>query len=261
MKKIEGKLSKAVRDANEKGRLGLIIYVVPAYPNMQRYNEVRELLSKKEFVSIIEHTIPVDSSYETANKTIINAHKTALNNIKEEEIADTLATKQPNILVLYKQSVEKMGLENLIERYSKPLDAVLLEWEDEKPEIYYEAFEKAGVENIFVVYPNMPKEEFDKVVKIAPKEAQIYLSCSSMTGGELESLEDIKNCAKKTKKQRPDTTIIAGMGIKNSDDIKILSPIKEIDGIVIGTSFIKLLDENDNKINEFLSEIEKALYR
>ena len=82
-----------------------------------------------------------------------------------------------------------------------------------------------------------------------------YVSITGITGTKSASVKDVKNKIKIIKKIT-DLPVIAGFGIKNSIDAKKMSSIS--DGVVIGSSLVKNIDEVYKKKNG-LNEIFKFL--
>ena len=65
------RLYDAIELANTEGRLGLVLYPVPFFPNPTVYAETMDLLGRTPFVSGIETTIPVRNGFSDHANNII----------------------------------------------------------------------------------------------------------------------------------------------------------------------------------------------
>jgi tryptophan synthase alpha subunit len=254
-------LTPVIKEANRQGRLGLIVYLVPGYPDLQRYNEVRKTLEEKDFVTIIETTVPVTGDFCTASAAIIKAHRTASEVLKGNLTLSLLETHKPNFAVLYRQTVARLGLDGFLKQFAPVLNAGALEWEEHDEPYYADAFAKHGMEYIIGVTPSMSADEVKHAMRLALADGMIYLSCARMTGAAMDDLSDIRRCAERIEQMQPTTTVAAGMGIKNASDIMKISSIREIDAVVVGTAFLQALGRGRYATDQFLNEIEPALYR
>lgn len=254
-------LTPVIKEANRQGRLGLIVYLVPGYPDLQRYDDARKTIEEKDFITIIETTVPVTDDFSTASEAIIKAHLTASEVLKGNLTSSMVKTHKPNFAVLYRQTVDRMGLDGFLKQFAPVLNAGILEWEDHDEPHYADAFVKHGMEYIAVVTTSMSADEIKHVMKLALADGMIYLSCARMTGADMDDISDIRRCAERIKQLQPTTTVAAGMGIKNASDIMKISSIREIDAVVVGTAFLQALGRGKYATDQFLSEIEHALYR
>lgn len=253
------KLSNAIGAANEQNRLGLILFAIPGFPDLEGYRAIINMLEQRACVSIIEHTLPVDHGYETANATIIQAHHTAMRELNEEVSADLLQTTVPNFLVLYQHTIEAQGLSAFLDVYGSVIDGLVPEWDDLAfIEHNRAALNEFSVECLAVVDTIMSTAEIEAALRFSAEDGLIYLSCSPMTGGELATLESLQTCIRFVKTLRPQATIAAGMGIKSADDIRRLAQLDDLNAVVVGTSFLQNMTTVE-QASRFIDQLEPAL--
>ncbi|MEK8019813.1 MAG: hypothetical protein VSS75_023310, partial [Candidatus Parabeggiatoa sp.] len=106
-------LNVAVKAANDKGALALMIYAIPNFPDPDTYQDILAILHENPWVTIIETTFPVTSRFsEFANQTIQNAHLQAAQFSDSLSVMDTLQPfRKPTVCVLYRETYEKLGYE------------------------------------------------------------------------------------------------------------------------------------------------------
>jgi tryptophan synthase alpha subunit len=258
----KSRLSTAIQEANQKNRLGLVVYIIPGFPNLETYLDLKEMLEQRECVSILETTIPVHGDFATASPTIIHAHLEANHALRGNTSPELLATQKPSFMVLYRQTYQEMGIVNFLQRYASVIDGITLEWDD--PHFIRQNFKSLNqfeVEFITGTYSNMALSEVENALEYATQDGLIYLGCASITGGPMSAQSDIQAGARKIKTVRPHATIAAGMGIKTADDIRALAQIQQVDAVVVGTSFLQRAAQGVTQAEIFLNEIEAALGR
>ena len=124
----------------------------------------------------------------------------------------------------------------------------------EEDEEFYNLSYKNNLPLIRLVTPTTDEIRLKKILKNACGFVY-YVSITGITGTKSASVKDVKNKIKIIKKIT-DLPVIAGFGIKNSIDAKKMSSIS--DGVVIGSSLVKNIDEVYKKKNG-LNEIFKFL--
>ena len=89
-----------------------------------------------------------------------------------------------------------------------------------------------------------------------------YVTITGITGQHSANLEELKNSIKIIK-NHTNLPVIAGFGIKDANDVKEICQIA--DGAVVGSSIVKIIEENYknksimlNKIFNFTKELKKG---
>ena len=81
-----------------------------------------------------------------------------------------------------------------------------------------------------------------------------YVSVMGITGQKSANLIELERAVTFIK-QHTNLPVVPGFGIKNASDVKNICKIA--DGAVVGSSIIKLIEENLNNKQKMLSEIDK----
>ncbi len=254
-------LHAAVENANKDGRVALMLYTIPNYPSPEIYQKTLEILYKTPEVTIVESTFPVTSKYsEYANQFIQAAHQQAAKyESKETGIDNFQAFKKTSICVLYQQTFDELGFENILKKIQGKIDGILFEWEIEDIASYAPLAKEYDIELIQCTYPEMTAVEMDTYIGLTDSKPLIYLVSASMTGAELLTNEELIDCIKETKKHRPKSKVMAGFGVRNADDIKTLSQLEGLDGVIIGTAFLEKMAQGIDAVEEYLHHIIPAL--
>ncbi|HDN27081.1 MAG TPA: hypothetical protein ENG03_08310 [Thioploca sp.] len=254
-------LNVAVKEANDKGALALMIYAIPNFPDPDTYQDILAILHENPCVTIIETTFPVTSRFsEFANQTIQNAHRQAAQFTDGLSIMETLQPfKKPTVGVLYRETYEKLGYEAILQKIQGKIDGLLFEWVIPNVEAYAYSFERYGIELVQCAEPSMTEQEMAHYLSLAVEEPIVYLVSAPMTGAEMFSEEKIISCVHAIKTYRANAKIFAGFGIRNADDIAMLSCIEGIDGVIIGTAFLDIMQQGATQVAAFLDEIAPAL--
>jgi len=253
------KLNHAIADANDNGRLGLILYTIPGFPTVPDYQATLDLLDQTEGVSIVETTIPVETGFsDHANDTIRRAHIQAASSIAS---GVPPRPAKPALCVLYKSTSDARGFETVLVDTLGQFEGLLLEWAEEDESPYVTTARKHGLELVQCVGPWMDADKIGRIVERSDEEPLIYLMSAPMTGAELFSNQELSSCILETKKHRPAAKVAAGFGIRTGKDVRRLAEIEELDAVIIGTAFLEALDAGLGAAKALLADVEPALKR
>ena len=253
------KFHQAIEEANRDGHLGLIIYVVPNYPNPSQYENILSQLDSCGFVSIIETTIPtIEGFSEHANDTIRNAHIEAC---RHTAAAPGRRPHKPTLCVLYRGTVDKSSFEQVLIENKGAWEGLILEWSEKNEAPYVETANRHGLELVQCVGPWMSEQRIREILSLAIPKPLVYLMSAPLTGAKLFSNDELKKCIETTKSICPSAKIAAGFGIRNAEDIKTLSVIEGLDAVIIGTAFLETMGRGPQDVAEFLRSLEAAIIR
>jgi tryptophan synthase alpha subunit len=254
-------LHAAVEKASDDGKVALMIYTIPNFPNPETYKETLDILYQHPNVTFIETTFPVSSKYSKfANKTIRSAHQQAIEYVDGLTVLENLqAFNKPSTCVLYQETFDALGFESILKKMQGKIDSILFEWEVDEMSSYASLAEQYEIELIQCAYPGMTPTEMDKYIGLTGKKPLIYLVSAAMTGADLCSDAELIECIRKTKKYRPEAKMMAGFGIRNADDIRNMSRLEGLDGVIIGTAFLETMSQGVKAVEEFLDSIAPAL--
>ena len=260
MKRIEKKLKELSQD-NQKAFVG---YLVAGDPDLETSLELMHL-SVDSGVDILEIGVPFTDPI-AEGPTIQQAHDRSLENETNlQKIVDLICKfrekdfNTPIILMGYINNF--LMYKDLINRsHGLGVDGVLVV--DIPGELSLEDY---GIDNqdldvISLVSPTTSKDRVKEIVKNSTGFIY-YVTLRGVTGSSnLDGNEIEKNI--KYIKSVSSIPVMAGFGIKNSDDAKLLSSFS--DGIVIGSSIVELIHKNsENKdfheVSDYISNMKDAI--
>ena len=260
MKRIEKKLKELSQD-NQKAFVG---YIVAGDPDLETSLELMHL-SVDSGVDILEIGVPFTDPI-AEGPTIQQAHDRSLENQTNlQKIVDLVGkfrekdSNTPIILMGYINNF--LMYKDLINRsHNLGVDGVLVV--DIPGELSLEDY---GIDNqdldvISLVSPTTSKDRVKEIVKNSTGFIY-YVTLRGVTGSSnLDGNEIEKNI--KHIKSFSSIPVMAGFGIKNSDDAKLLSSFS--DGIVIGSSIVELIYKNsENKdfheVSDYISNMKDAI--
>lgn len=231
-----------------KGKSAFVAYICAGDPNYQTsFNILKEL--PKNGVDIIELGVPfLDPAGD--GPIIEKAYKRAISNgssLKKtlEMVQDFRKddSKTPIILMTYYNPIFKFGcVEFFKTAKNSGVDGVLivdlpLEEEDEILDIV----KNSEIDLIRLIAPTTDEERIRKISKNAS--GFLYLiSMLGITGTKTASIDDNKINLEKLRRNS-ELPVVIGFGIKEPKQAYEFSQIG-VDGIVIGSAFVKNIDEN-----------------
>ena len=260
MKRIEKKLKELSQD-NQKAFVG---YIVAGDPDLETSLELMHL-SVDSGVDILEIGVPFTDPI-AEGPTIQQAHDRSLeNNTNLQKIVDLVCKfrekdiNTPIILMGYINNF--LTYKDLINRsHDLGVDGVLVV--DIPGELSLEDY---GIDNqdldvISLVSPTTSKERVKEIVKNSTGFIY-YVTLRGVTGSSNLDGNEIEQNIKYIK-SISSIPVMAGFGIKNSDDAKLLSSFS--DGIVIGSSIVELIYKNsENKdfheVSDYISNMKDAI--
>ena len=260
MKRIEKKLKELSQD-NQKAFVG---YIVAGDPDLETSLELMHL-SVDSGVDILEIGVPFTDPI-AEGPTIQQAHDRSLENQTNlQKIVDLVGkfrekdSSTPIILMGYINNF--LMYKDLINRsHDLGVDGVLVV--DIPGELSLEDY---GIDNqdldvISLVSPTTSKDRVKEIVKNSTGFIY-YVTLRGVTGSSNLDGNEIEQNIKYIK-SISSIPVMAGFGIKNSDDAKLLSSFS--DGIVIGSSIVELIYKNsENKdfheVSDYISNMKDAI--
>jgi tryptophan synthase alpha subunit len=251
-------LSEPFHKAKKSGRLGLIVYTIPGFPDAAASDDIVAWLQQEDAVSIIENTIPVTRGFsDHANATIRAAH-TAATQFATESMVYERWTK-PSLCVLYQSTSQEMGFEGVCKRASGIFDGMILEWSepDEKP--YVDIANQHGIELVQCIGPWHSTERIGQIMQNVRPGGLVYLMSAEMTGADLFPNDRLADCIARARTFRPDIVVAAGFGVRTAAHVRQLSSVPGLDGVIIGTEFLRHAEKGGEAAKAYLREIFAAL--
>jgi len=247
MRRIERKFS----ELKKKEEKALVAYLTAGDPDLEKTREIILGLDSAG-VDILEIGVPF--SDPTADGPIIQAaSRRALENgatlSKILNMAESVRESSdiPVVLFGYYNPILNYGNERFAKRAKAAgVDGVLVV--DLPPEESAELrkhTDRSGIDFISLIAPTTPSERIRKISRKASG-FLYYVSITGVTGTAKPQSSDIE---REMKKIRGITTlpVVVGFGISTQEQAREIAP--HADGIVIGSAFVRLIEENSNKSN------------
>ncbi|MFD2146955.1 tryptophan synthase subunit alpha [Mucilaginibacter antarcticus] len=246
--------------ANKKDNL-LSIYYTAGYPELNTTVDIAEALEKAG-VDFLEVGFPY-SDPVADGPTIQNSSQKSLDagmtlTVLFEQLADLRKRVSiPILLMGYVNPIVQYGVERFCKKAAEVgVDGIIV---PDLPMYEYETmysgyFADNNLSNIFLVTPQTSPDRIRKIDGLS--NAFIYLlSSSSITGGSLNVSDSIEAYYTRVKQMKLDNPIIIGFGI--SDNATFSKACQFANGAIVGSKFVKLLDEPDylQKIPAFIQSI------
>jgi tryptophan synthase alpha subunit len=257
------KLGDAVREAARHNRLALILYTIPNYPDRESYARLVTRLSDSEGVTIVETTVPVGSGFSAhANDVIRGSHRRVVAaGTRISDLHGLPQPRQPTLCVLYRETLDRFGMGEFLEKTKDLFDGLLPEWDEPDGTLYLRDCEDAGVELVQCVGPWMPRERVAELVRLGVPNPLVYLMSAPMTGATLFSTEELERTIAWVREDRPDAQIAAGFGIRDGKDVDALKAVRGLDGVIVGTTFLRALGDGEKSTEALLSDLERSIVR
>lgn len=225
------------RAARDAGRLGLVVYAMPGYPDPAAFEEIARVIEASELVSAVETTLPGARDLGV-HEALRAAHQAA---------RAARRVKRPNVAVVYPDQLAA-GWEVVLDALSP--DAVSFEGADD-------GGGRAACRGREIEWIESATPWMSAAALGALRAPLVYLSCAGAAGEGLARLEGIARAAA----ELGDRVVVAGMGIKGAEDVARLAAIPEIGGVVIGSAFVRAMAGGAEEVRAFLSTLAPSLRR
>ena len=162
--------------------------------------------------------------------------------------------KIPIILMGYYNIILHFGIKNFTKKcVSVGIDGVIIvDLQPEEDSELYEQINKNNIDLIRLITPTTTKERI-KIITSNASGFLYYVTITGVTGQKSANISELKEAIKEIKKYTK-LPIVAGFGINNKNDVKTICKIT--DGAVVGSSLIKIIENNLNQKKEMLNLIE-----
>lgn len=254
MNRINKKLQENNKSSDKSGKL-LSIYFTAGYPNLNDTESIIEKLEESG-VEMIEIGLPFSDPLadgptiqESSTKALQNGMTTKilfsqLENIRKSHPSGRKGVNIPLLIMGYFNPILQYGVEDFCKKCAEiGIDGLIIP--DLPVDVYQKEyqtiFEKYNLINVFLITPQTSKERILFIDSIS--KGFIYMVSSASTTGAINTFgDDQKNYFSKIEKMNLETPQIVGFGISNKETF--LQATKKAKGAIIGSAFVKYLDEN-----------------
>ncbi|MBI9035024.1 MAG: tryptophan synthase subunit alpha [Bacteroidales bacterium] len=244
----------------EKKKNILSIYFTAGYPKLGDTCRIINDLEQAG-VDLIEIGIPFSDPLADG-PVIQQSSLQALHNgmnlkLLFDQLQEVKNTSIPKILMGYYNSIYQYGIENFCKScVDNGVDGVIIP--DFPPEEYknkyIHIFENYGLHMIFLVTPQSTDERIQKLALLS--KGFLYLVSSFGTTGKTSSFDTTVPFLERIQRMNLQIPTLVGFGIDDSISFNLAS--KYANGAIIGSAFIKSL-ENNNNTNSFINTIQNQM--
>ena len=250
MSRIEGKF-KRLKEDNAKA---LVAYLTAGDPNLE---VTREIILGLDHAGVDILEIGVPFSDPTADGPIIQAasHRAlkggaTLSGILEMIEGVRQVSEIPVVLFGYYNPILSYGNEPFAKRaHEVGVDGILVvDLPPEESAELGEYTDRAGVDFISLIAPTSTDERIRKIARDAGG-FLYYISITGVTGTARPKVFDIKRDVERIRAVT-ELPVAVGFGISTPEQAREIAP--HADGIVIGSAFVRLIEENcgaNNRVN------------
>lgn len=230
----------------------LVGYITSSIPN-NSFTVDLALNMKEAGVDILELGIPF-SDPVADGPVIEKANQIALNGgfkLKDLfEVSSKIGPQMDTLWMGYMNPFYHYGLENFLEKAKKygVAGTIIPDLPYEESKLLKSSFEKYGKANISFVAPTHSEDRIKKVVQNSQKFIYMVAYAGITGSGKSEDLSGIINKVKKYS----DTPLYIGFGV---DEKSCKEKSKGVDGVIVGSAFVKHLIDDSLSNNEKIAKI------
>ena len=161
----------------------------------------------------------------------------------------------PIILMGYYNLILHFGIKQFVKKCKENgVDGlIIVDLQPEEDEDLINELNNNQIDLIRLITPTTDEDRLKLILKNASG-FLYYVSVMGITGQKSANLIELERAVTFIK-QHTNLPVVPGFGIKNASDVKNICKIA--DGAVVGSSIIKLIEENLNNKEKMLSEIDK----
>ena len=252
----------------ERQNKKLVTFTTGGDPDLETSKEILEIIVDNN-IDIVEIGMPFSDPMADGPTIQLSSSRAINNGITLDDIfniANYLRNKKPDIPIIlmgYYNVIHSYGISSFVNKCKKnEIDGLIIV--DLQPEEDTELNELLKINNIDLIRLITPTTNEDRLKTILNNASGFlyYVTITGITGQHSANLEELKNSIKIIK-NHTNLPVIAGFGIKDANDVKEICQIA--DGAVVGSSIVKIIEENYknksnmlNKIFNFTKELKKG---
>ncbi len=251
-------LSQIFKNKNKK----LVTFITGGDPDFETSNQITKKIIKNN-VDIIEIGMPFSDPMADGPIIQLSSNRALENNINLDDIfrlasnVKDLNNKLPVILMGYYNVIFHYGVKEFVKSCVKyGVDGlIIVDLQPEEDEDLVIELNKNKIDLIRLITPTTDEKRLKLILKNASG-FLYYVSVMGTTGQKSADVNELKKSVNFIKKYT-NLPVIPGFGIKNAKDVNNICKIA--DGAVVGSSIIKIIEENLNDKEVMLNKIDNFL--
>ena len=261
-------MSRRIKKIFEENSKKLVTFVTGGDPDYITSKEILDKIIEKG-ADIIEIGMPF-SDPMADGPTIQFASKRAIDNGTNLEtifkICNHIREKNlsiPIVLMGYYNVILHYGLKNFVDKINSiGVDGlIIVDLQPEEDQELYDTLKSTNIDLIRLITPNTTSKRLSTITNQASG-FLYYVTITGITGHKSANIQELKKIIPNIREYSK-LPIIAGFGIKDKKDVSEIC--KTADGAVIGSSIVKIIENNlknkekmMNEISSFIEELKKG---
>ncbi len=253
---MSSKISEIFKNKNKK----IVTFVTGCDPDYETSNEIINLIIKNG-IDILEIGMPFSDPMADGPTIQLSSNRSLKNGTNLDDIFKLVFnvkqnnTNLPIILMGYYNVILNYGINDFVSRCVKnKVDGLIIVdlQPEEDPELIIE-LKKNKIDLIRLITPTTNIDRLKLILQNASG-FLYYVSVMGITGQKSANINELAESINFIRKYT-NLPIIPGFGIKNAFDVKEVCKIA--DGAVVGSSIIKIIEENLNDKSIMFEKIDK----
>ena len=237
----------------------LVTFITGGDPDFKTSNQILNKIIKNK-IDIIEIGMPFSDPMADGPTIQLSSNRALKNGINLNDIfklasnAKKLNSKLPIILMGYYNVILHYGIKNFVKNcVSNGVDGlIIVDLQPEEDEELINELKENNIDLIRLITPTTDKDRLKLILKNASG-FLYYVSVMGTTGQKSANISELEKSVSFIKKYT-NMPVIPGFGIKNAQDVNNICKIA--DGAVVGSSIIKIIEENINNKDLMLKKID-----
>jgi len=251
-------MSARIKKIFEKKTKKLITFTTGGDPKLSTSKKILKTIVDNN-IDLIEIGMPFSDPMADGPTIQLSSNRAIKSNITLNEIFDLAYHVRlqnnyiPIILMGYYNVIFHFGLNNFVSKCKEfKIDGlIIVDLQPEEDEELINILKENNIDLIRLVTPITNEQRLKSILTNASGFIY-YVTVTGITGQNSANMEELKKSIKMIRKNSS-LPIIAGFGIKNSNDVRNIC--KYTDGVVVGSSIVKIIEENINNENQLIENI------
>ena len=250
-------IQEKFNELKEKEELAFMPYIAAGYPDTETTYDILNALIKNG-ADIIEFGMPFSDPIAdgpTIQSASERSLKEGMNTDIYFEICRKVKPKIPIIAMTYYNIILQYGLERFAEKCGDSgICGIIvpdLPVEESKPLLA--ACKKHNINLIFLVAQTTTDERLEKILKHA--KGFVYLVSLLGVTGARDEIDTMAQELVARVRARTELPLCLGFGISRAEHVEQLKSNSEVDGVIVGSAIVKIIEKNLNNKEKMLSEL------
>tara|TARA_Y100001970_G_scaffold36875_1_gene45497 strand:+ start:112 stop:903 length:792 start_codon:yes stop_codon:yes gene_type:complete len=252
---MTSRINRIFKESNKK----LVTFTTAGDPDIQTSIKIIEKILKNK-CDIIEIGMPFSDPMADGPTIQLSSNRAIKNGVTLNEIfyickkIRKINNTTPIILMGYYNVIYNYGIKKFVNSCKKnEIDGlIIVDLQPEEDSDLVNELKKNNIDLIRLITPTTDKKRLKIILKNATG-FLYYVTITGITGQKTADINGLKKSIKEIKKYTS-LPIVAGFGIKNKKHVKQIC--KVVDGAVVGSSIVKIVEDNLGNKKKMLNKIE-----